>query len=281
MNKSTRRMALSLASACIVFFSLPSRADDSLEKAKKDGVTFGFSNDPPNAYLGVDGKPAGVSSEAIVAIFKRIGITDVRPVVTEWASLIPGLKAGRFDVATFMFILPTRCQEVAFADPIVKTDSAMLVKKGNPKNIHSYEDVAKNPSVILAVMAGTAEQGYARRGGVPDNRILALQDPAAILSSVLSGRADAAALNPVSVKSMAGKGGGGVERAEPFTTQSWAIAYSSFPFRKEDVSLREAFNNALKEFVGSDEQLKIFAKIERGPESLPGNVTADELCKPR
>ncbi|MCK1699429.1 ectoine/hydroxyectoine ABC transporter substrate-binding protein EhuB [Bradyrhizobium sp. 144] len=279
MNKPSRRVAF--ASACIIVYSLAAHAEDSLEKAKKNGIVFGFSNDPPSVYLGPDGKPAGVSAEALLAIFRRVGVADVRPVVTEWASLIPGLKAGRFDVATAMFILPTRCQEVAFAEPIVRADSGMLVKKGNPASVHSYEDVAKNPKVTLAIMAGAAEQGYARRAGVPEDRILVLQDPSAMLSSLLSGRADAAALNAASIKSMAEKGGEGVEPAEPFTTQPWAVAYSSFPFRKEDVSLREAFNMALKDFVGSHEQLKIFAKTGRGPESLPGKVTAGELCKPQ
>lgn len=279
MNKFTRRVALLLASAAVLVYSLAAQADDSLERARKNGVTFGFSNDPPNAYLAPDGKAVGVSAESLVAVFKKIGVADVRPVLTEWASLIPGLKAGRFDVATSMFILPTRCQEVAFAEPVVKTDSAMLVKKGNPANIHSYEDVAKNPKITLAVMAGAAEQGYARRAGVPDDRILALQDPGAMLSAVVSGRVDAAALNTISVKSMAEKGDGGVERAQPFATQPWAIAYSSFPFRKEDVSLRDAFDKALKEFVGSDEQLQIFARAGRGKESVPSMVTADELCK--
>ncbi|WP_407169181.1 ectoine/hydroxyectoine ABC transporter substrate-binding protein EhuB [Bradyrhizobium sp. ORS 111] len=279
MNKLTRRVTLLLASACMVVYSLAAKADDSLEKAKKNGVTFGLSSDPPNSYVGPDGKPAGFSADLALAIFKRMGIADVRPVVTEWSSLIPGLKAGRFDVATAMFIIPSRCQEVAFAEPIVKTGDAMLVKRGNPKNIHSYEDVIRNQNVTLAIVAGAAEQGYARRAGVPDSRILVLQDPSALLSAVLSGRADAAAWNPAGVKSMLAQGSEGVEQAEPFTTPPWAIAYSSFPFRKEDTSLREAFNKVLKDFVGSDEYMKILAKIGRGSESVPGKVTADERCK--
>jgi polar amino acid transport system substrate-binding protein len=279
MDKAARITAVLLAVACMVAYSLVAQADDSLERAKKSGITLGLSNEPPYTYLGPDGKAAGANAEIVVAIFKRMGIADVRPVLTEFASLIPGLKAGRFDVATPMFILPSRCQEVAFANPLTKTDSAMLVKKGNPKNIHSYEDVAKNADVTLSVMAGTAEQGYARRAGVPDNRIVALQDPGAMLSAVAAGRADAVAATPGSVQSMAKKGGGDVEQAQPFTTPPWGIAYSSVPFRREDVSLREGFNRAAKDFVGSAEYMKINAQIGRGPEALPGNVMTDEVCK--
>src|SRR5207244_2447492 len=141
------------------------------------------------------------------------GVNDVKGVLTEWASLIPGLKAGRFDVATMMFILPARCQEVAFPDPLSRVGSAFLVRKGNPKNLHSYDDAAKNPNVTLSVMAGAAEHGFARRAGMPEDRILPLQDPGAMLSAVKAGRADAAALTPTSIKSMAEKGGGDVEMA--------------------------------------------------------------------
>src|SRR5439155_12307803 len=127
------------------------------------------------AFLGPDGKAAGMNAEIVIAIFKRIGVNEVRPVLTEWASLIPGLKAGRFDVAVPMFVLPARCREVAFSEPLRKTGGAMLVAKGNPKGIRSYDDVAKNAQVKLAVMAGAAEQNYARRAGIPEDRILPFQ----------------------------------------------------------------------------------------------------------
>jgi len=270
---------VSLALAGTVAFAATTLADDSLERAKKNGVTFGFSNEPPYAYLSPEGKPAGTSAEIVIAIFKRMGVTEVRPVLTEWASLIPGLKARRFDIATPMFILPSRCREVAFSNPISKSEAAMLVKKGNPKKIQSYEDAARNKNVTVAVMSGAAEQAYARKAGIPDHRILPLQDPGALLSAVKSGRADAAAVSPGSAKSMAEKGSGDVEEARPFSSAPWAISYSAPPFRKEDEALLKAFNKALSEFVGSAEHRAIIATIGRGEEVLPGNVNSEELCK--
>ncbi|MCA1510401.1 ectoine/hydroxyectoine ABC transporter substrate-binding protein EhuB [Bradyrhizobium sp. NBAIM01] len=268
-----------LTVAATLAFAAMAHADDSLERAQKGGVTFGFSNEPPYAYLSPEGKPAGTSAEIVVAIFKRMGITEVRPVLTEWASLIPGLKARRFDVVVPMFILPNRCREVAFSNPISQTGAAMLVKKGNPKQIQSYEDAAKNKDVIVAVMSGAAEQGFARKAGIPDDRIMPLQDPGALLSAVKSGRADAAAVSPGSAKSMAEKGGGDVEAAQLFHSAPRAISYSAPPFRKEDESLLKAFNKALSEYVGSAEHKAINATIGRGDEVLPGNVTSEELCK--
>lgn len=279
MRNGLRLLALALVALHVCAMTCTASAEDSLERAKKDGITYGFSSEPPYAFIGPDGKPAGISSEMIISVFKRMGIDNVRPVLTEWASLIPGLKARRFDVTVIMFILPARCREVAFSEPFLRNESAMLVNKSNPKNIHSYEDVAKNSKAIVAVMSGAAEHNYARRAGVPDERILALQDPAAMLSAVKAGRADAAALTPGSVQSMADKGGGDVEAAKPFVTADYAVAYSAPAFRKEDVSLLDAFNKAAKQFIGSEEYVAINKKIGRGPEVIPGDKKTEDSCK--
>ncbi|MET4518914.1 ectoine/hydroxyectoine ABC transporter substrate-binding protein EhuB [Bradyrhizobium sp. I1.7.5] len=274
----TRRGAIK-AIAVGSMFGAPSLAlaDDSLERARANGIAFGFSNEPPYVFLGPDGQAAGLNAEQVVAIFRRIGIKEVRPVLTEWASLIPGLNAGRIDVVTPMFILASRCAAVAFGEPMSKTEGAMLVKKGNPNGLHSYEDTAKNPKVRVAVMAGAAEQKYLLKAGLPADRTVPLQDPGAMLAAVLSGRADAAVLTPGSVKSMAEKGGGEVEAATPFTTAEWAVSYSSIPFRKSDESLRLAFNGALKEYLGSEEWKAIFSKYGIASQ-LPGDMTTSRQC---
>lgn len=279
MDRRDVTLAISLVALLLVQV-VGVKAEDSLAAAQKNGISFGFSNEPPFAFLSPDSKPAGVNSEVLVAVMHKIGIKEVRPVVAEWASLIPGLKSRRFDVATSMFILPARCTQVAFSDPASKTESAMLVRAGNPKELHSYDDVSKRADVTLAVMSGAAEQNYARRAGIPGARILPLQDPAALLSAVKTGRADAAALTPGSVHSMTEKGDGDVEAAKPFITPSWAIAYSAYPFRREDESLREAFNKGLKAFLGSQEWKTISAKYGRDEEALPGAASVDALCRP-
>ncbi|MCK1481394.1 ectoine/hydroxyectoine ABC transporter substrate-binding protein EhuB [Bradyrhizobium sp. 193] len=274
----TRRGAIvTIAFGSLLAGSSVALADDSLDRARANGVSFGFSNEPPYVFLGPDGQAAGLNAEQVIAIFKRMGVKEVRPVLTEWASLIPGLNAGRFDLATPMFILPARCAAVSFGEPMSKVEGAMLVKKGNPRNLHSYEDAAKNSDVRVAVMAGAAEQKYLLKAGVPADRTVPLQDPGAMLATVISGRADAAALTPGSVRSMAEKGGGDVEAATPFTTSEWAVSYSSVPFRKSDVSLREAFNGALKEYLGSDEAKAIYSKYGVAPQ-LPSDMTTSKQC---
>nr|WP_245426237.1 transporter substrate-binding domain-containing protein [Mesorhizobium sp. WSM3862] len=52
------------------------------------------------------------------------------------------MQADRFDIITdSMFILPERCRNVLFTDLIATIPTAAAVPKGNPKDLHSYEDI--------------------------------------------------------------------------------------------------------------------------------------------
>jgi polar amino acid transport system substrate-binding protein len=152
----------------------------------------------------------------------------------------------------------------------------LLVRKGNPKRLHSYESLAKHPNATITVMAGAAEHGFARRAGVPEHRILPLQDPGAMLSAVKTSRADAASLTPSSITEMAKKGGDDVEMAKPFESPPWAMKYIAAPFHKDAVALREAFNRGLKEYVTSAHYQDVLAR--RPGAEHPGDMIAARQC---
>ncbi len=81
-------------------------------------------------------------------------------------------RAGEIDlIAAGMFITPERCEQIAFSEPSYGIPQAFLVKEGNPLNLKTYDDVAKNEDARLAVMAGAVEKGYAEAAGVdPEQR---------------------------------------------------------------------------------------------------------------
>ena len=152
--------------------------------------------------------------------------------LTEWGSLIPGLRAGRFDViAAGMYITPARCKQVLFTDPQYQLPDALLTAKGNPKNLHSYEDIAKNPEVKLAIMAGTVNLAYARDSGVKDAQILQVPDTTAQLQAVRAGRADAAVGTQLTMKGLASKGGDKVQAVTEFKDDPSHIGYGALAFR--------------------------------------------------
>jgi len=252
----------------------------TLDEARKSGsIRIGFANEAPFGYAKENGDATGEAPEIARRVFKKMGIDKVEGVLTEWASLIPGLRAGRFDViAAGMFITPARCKQVDFSNPTYRLGQGFLVKAGNPKNLHSYAEFAADGTAKLAIMAGAVEQSYAEKAGVPDDRLLILPDQVSLLSAVQFGRADAAALTALSIRRMAEKGGPRVESATPFKTPDYAYGYGAFAFRKEDAALRKSFDEKLGAFIGSKEHLELVKPFGFTKAELPGDVSSATLC---
>nr|BFE94367.1 hypothetical protein GCM10020185_49030 [Pseudomonas brassicacearum subsp. brassicacearum] len=105
-----------------------------IRSKSNSSIRIGYANETPFAFTETDGNVTGESPEIAKIIFAKMGIKQVNGVLTEWGSLIPGLRAGRFDViAAGMYITPARCKQVLFTDPQYQLPDALLVAKGNPK----------------------------------------------------------------------------------------------------------------------------------------------------
>ncbi|MGE0211445.1 MAG: ectoine/hydroxyectoine ABC transporter substrate-binding protein EhuB [Parvibaculaceae bacterium] len=268
-------------STSLLASSTPASAETTLEKAKAQGyIRVGFANEAPFGFATPDGKLTGEAPEVAKAVLAKMGIKEVDGVLTEFGSLIPGLKAGRFDViAAGMFINPKRCAEINFSEPSYGIGQAMLVKTGNPKSIKDYSTFAENKDLKLAVMAGAVEGGYAKDAGVGQEQLVVLPDQSSLVAAVQADRADAAALTALSIADMAKKGEG-VESTTPFgeVAGKSVKGHGGFGFRKEDADLLEAFNAELKKFLGSDEHLALVTPLGFGKDYLP-NKTTEQLCK--
>lgn len=253
----------------------------TLEQAREQGfIRAAFADEIPYGFVNDEGKLTGISPEVARAALKAIGIDKMDGVLTQFSSLIPGLNANRWDiVAAGMYITPARCKEADFSRPNYVMGSGFLVRKGNPLDLHSYEDVAKNPDATLAVMAGAVELGYARKAGIPDDQIKQFPDQAAMLAAVRSGRVDAAALTSPSIVRMARKGGESVEAVKDFVSPPYATGYGGLAFRPGDDALREAINEALNKFIGSKEHLELISQFGFTEANIPDpGVTTAELC---
>ncbi|HYY78778.1 MAG TPA: transporter substrate-binding domain-containing protein, partial [Actinomycetes bacterium] len=116
----------------------------TLAKAKKQGyITVGFAGEAPYAFQ-QGGNLTGEDPSVHKSIWKAVGINDLHGVQVDFGQLIPGLNANRFDVvAAGMFILPERCKQASFSDPVYCAPNAFLVPRGNPKGISDFGSVAK------------------------------------------------------------------------------------------------------------------------------------------
>jgi polar amino acid transport system substrate-binding protein len=285
MQESRRRLltgiaGLGMAVAVAIVATPPVYADSTLETARANGyIRVGFANEAPFGYATPEGKLTGEAPEVAKAILNKMGIAQVDGVLTEFGSLIPGLKAGRFDIiAAGMFINPKRCKEIAFSEPSYGIGQAFLVASGNPKGLKDYGSVAADAGLKLAVMAGAVEAGYAKDSGVKEDQLVVLPDGPSLLAAVQAGRADAAALTALSIANLASKGNG-VEMTEPFAMVAGksVMGHGGFGFRKEDTDLLAEFNAQLKEFLGSKEHLDLVTPFGFGKGYLPTKTTA-ELC---
>jgi polar amino acid transport system substrate-binding protein len=261
----------------------------TLERIGREGaVRVGFANEAPYAYLDQEsGRLTGEAPEIARLILKRMGIEQVEGVLTEWGSLIPGLKAGRFDIiAAGMYITPKRCREIAFADPTYSIGEAFLVAAGNPTGLHGYDDVATKSDARLGVVAGTVELGYAQALGVPRERIAVLPDNPSALAALSAGRIDAFGGTSLTVADLLAKAGGdaGLERAQPFHQPvidgREARGYGAFGVRKEDRALLHELNRQLALFVGSARHLQLVAPFGFTTNEMPGEISATALCSP-
>ncbi|MFK4443010.1 polar amino acid transport system substrate-binding protein [Caballeronia udeis] len=272
--------ALSIAAAAgLVAHAAAANAETTLQRIQRTGeVRIGYANESPFAYTTPDGTVTGESPEIAKKVFAKLGVKKVDAVLTEWGSLIPGLRAGRFDViAAGMYVTPERCKQVAFANPQYQIQDTLLTLKGNPKNLQSYADVGKNPDTKLAVMAGSVELGYARNSGVKDGQLLQVPDTTAQLQAVRAGRADAAAGTELTMKGLAAKAGPTVEAIPKFTDDPKHTGYGALAFRPDDTDLRDAVNQQLKAWLGTPDHLKTVAPFGFDKSNLP-DKTAAQLC---
>jgi polar amino acid transport system substrate-binding protein len=262
------------------------KAGNALERARQaKSIRIGFSNEAPYAYLDVTTNTlTGEAPEIARVILAELGVPAVEGVLAEFGSLIPGLKAGRFDViASGMYILPPRCHEIAFSNPTYSVGEGFVVKKGNPKALHSYTDLAMRDEAKLGVVAGTVQQQYARFTGVPEARVVIFPEGPSAIEGVSAGRVDVFAATSLTINHLLKlEKSGRVERAEPFDDPlvdgKPVRGYGAFGFRKEDTDLVRAFNKGLAGLIGSRRHQDLVRKFGFTDRELPGLVNAETLC---
>ena len=116
----------------------PARAQASEWAGKK--LVVGIHNRTPWGYRDKHNNVVGIHPDIVRAVFAPLGVTEFEFVVSDFGAMIPGLLAGRFDIiASGVAITPARCEQVLFSEPDVAVGDSLLVLKGNPLKLHSYD----------------------------------------------------------------------------------------------------------------------------------------------
>ncbi|MFJ6560647.1 ectoine/hydroxyectoine ABC transporter substrate-binding protein EhuB [Streptomyces sp. NPDC091412] len=254
-----------------------------LEQLRKQGyVKVAYANEAPYGFE-EGGQLKGEAPTLHREIFKALGVDELKPAFSEWDGLIPGLQAGKYDVISAgMAIIPERCRKALFSEPEFVSPTAMMVKKGNPKNLTDLAS-AKSAGATIGVMSGAVEKGYVTAAGISGSGIRTLQKPQDGADAVAQGRIDAFVLTGISLRWLA-RTNPKVEVTDSFVPVVDGVKQYSpggAVFRQGSEELRDAFDEQLKKITSDpDRYVRLVGEYGFGRDTIPpaGLKTAD-LCK--
>jgi ABC-type amino acid transport substrate-binding protein len=223
--------------------------DASLAKAQKDGVTLGFSNNPPEAWLDETTKqPTGIDWDINKAVLDWLGVKNVKVEWMPWESQIPAMLSKRTDViAGNIHHTAERDKVISFSGPAYWYGPVIVVAKGNPLGVKSYDDLKGKK---VGSISGSAADFYLRKIGVEPT---AFKQEVEELQSLNQGRLQAVLEDDLVYLEFA--------KSNPNNNLDplWSIAapadiingggygMARFAMRKEDCTLRSGYTQALAE----------------------------------
>jgi polar amino acid transport system substrate-binding protein len=229
--------------------------DSSLQKAQHEGITLGISPSPP--YSSVDpksGKAEGLDVDINEAALRWLGVTKVHYEVMPFGQLIPAMLARRIDVvASNIHITPDRLKAVSFSGPAWWYGPAIVVAKGNPEGLKSF-DVLKGKRV--GAVAGSAADEYLRKIGAD---VVPFPTDAEEFAAISSGRVTVLVEDDVKVLGfMDANKSAPIEIVANVAVpqeliSKYGYGYARYALRKEDCTLRAGYTQALAEVRGSGE----------------------------
>ena len=171
---------------------------DCLDDIRKAGVIKsgnGIMGDKPSVWQNQDGSYSGFEWDLFQEIGKRIGVAKEDYVVTEWTSLIPGLKAGRWDIIlSGMAVTQERIQGagISYSDPYFLLYDYAIVPKDS-----KIQTVADLKGKIIGSTLGTMDSLNAHQmvdeGGAA--KVLDFNDFGAPFVALRNGQVDAVILD--------------------------------------------------------------------------------------
>jgi polar amino acid transport system substrate-binding protein len=205
--------------------------------------TFGYA---PQQYFGEDGKtPLGYSVDLAKALGAAVGL-PVKFTNGRFDSIIPGLEAGRFDMAiAAMSATVQRGEKVHFL-LYQNTDARLLVRGGNPAKIETLADLCGKK---VASLKGSlynqvidAVSARCKENGKPPADLSTYDSSDSVVQAIISGRADASYRDsaPIAVAAKASEGKLAIVGPEyPDTTYGVAFA-------KEQLALAKSMTAAMQ-----------------------------------
>lgn len=234
---------------------------DTLSKIKSQGYAqVGVVSVPPFGQLLPDGSIVGVGPDITKAVLHDMGIDKVKGVqVTSYGTLVPALKAGKFDIygGTFKMV-SNACKEVRFGLPLVTNPySAAVLKSSGTKPASSFKEMGQSGTSVGTIKGNNLiSEGYYERNGIETVR--EYPDILSEIDAMKAGRVDTIVMTTSAFMGLPGDQLDQIVLGP--TLSDIPNPPSSVVFRKSDAALQQAFNEKLRAFEHTDEYAQILRK---------------------
>jgi polar amino acid transport system substrate-binding protein len=266
--------------ALIVIYQNKDNSLTSLQETET--IRIGYAIEAPFSFVTADGKVTGLSIMEAKEISNRLGIKNIEWRLMEFGSLLNELESDQIDViAAGMYITPERAKRIRFSVPTFHIKQGLAVPLGNPKKLHSYEQILFLSDLKIAVLKGSVEESLLLKIGFKSNRLVLIPDFESGIVAVSTGISDALALSSSTMSWMKTHNTQKVEVVADFIQSKTAIeeklGYGAFGFQKRDLQLQKAWNKELMAYVGSSAHLKLYEAFGFTKEELPVTISTEEI----
>lgn len=256
-------------------------AQDTIDDLKQNGAVIAIANEPPWMRLDTSGQPVGIGPDVDKAILEAMGITKVSGQVMEYGAMIPSLQAKRATLSSSggLYITPERCKSVIFSDPVGCNGEGFILSVDLVEKVKSYKDVA-DLGLRIGVCGGCFEQKLAAEAGVAADKIVIFPDGTSGFKLLTDKRIDVFAHDSATAFDLQ-KRLGDPKATAMIRVANTKMSCAGAAFNKENVALRDAYNEGLKTITANGKLLEILAKYDQ-KEILTGRdtVTTEKLCTP-
>ncbi|MDN5861656.1 MAG: ectoine/hydroxyectoine ABC transporter substrate-binding protein EhuB [Pseudonocardia sp.] len=250
--------------------SLQARVDQGL------AVRLAIADEPPYTVLQPNGEITGAAPDVAKAVLARLGITKVEPIQTDYNTMVPGLRAGRWDMVTAgLFMDEERCAAVLYSAPVLVSTESFAVPPGNPESILSLDSVIKKPALKIAVLGGSYELRTAKNLGVPESQLQTYPLAPDAIAALAAGRVNAVLLPTLTLNQLKEAQGGNFEVTAAL--DEIPKTGSGAAFRDSDKDFHGRYNPELIAFKKTPEFAEILTRWGFDPEAAR-SATREELC---
>ena len=207
-------------------------------------------------------KLVGFDVDFVEAWAKCLGLKYEWQSYQEVPAMIAAVQAGRADVVhAELFHKPDRAKQVDFVI-YMKTFTGSLVRKGNPKQLESIDDLCGKTdaqalgTVEVALMKEQSEK--CRKAGKPPVKLVVYRDNSVAIQALVNGRADAFLSDVVLVDRIARRFPDRIETAFNLSN-SLNIGLG---VNKEQTELRDAILAAIKAIQKNGTETRLLRKWE-------------------